>query len=101
MRQKFGKFRSALAMLREFELRAEQLRTRVDEGCAIVLHQIRRRQFAVPLRQFGFVVEQLQMTWSAGHEEEDHAFGLAGKMGLLGRERVRARDRRRPTVLAK
>src|SRR5258706_309407 len=41
------------------------------------------------------------MARRAGHEEEDDAFGLSGKMPRPGRERVGRRARRGPAVVSK
>src|SRR5207247_1983848 len=66
----------------------------------VILDEIGGRKFAIPFREFRFVVEQLQMARRAGLKEKDDALGLAGKMRLLGRERIRQCRRRRPTALA-
>src|SRR6266511_2921952 len=75
-------------MFVEFELRPEQLGTRVDERRAITFEQILRRQLSIPLRQFGLVVEHLEMARRASHEEINDALGLGLEMGMPGRQRI-------------
>ncbi len=101
VRQQFRQFRAALAVLRELEFRSKQCRARIDERGAIVLDEVRGRLFAVPLHEFRFVVEQLQVAWRTGLEEKDDPLHLRGKMRVLWCERIGWRNRRRPAVFAK
>ena len=97
MRQQFGKLRAGLAVLFEFELRPQQRGVRRDERRAVALQQIGRRQFAVVLRQFRFVVEQFEMARPARLEQIDDALGLWFEVRLLRRHRIHRR--RSPAAL--
>src|SRR5947199_208460 len=81
-------------MVREGELRSEELRLRIDERGAILLDEIRRRQLAVALHQLRLVVEQLQVARAARHEEEDDILRLRREVRLLRGERIILRRRR-------
>ncbi len=82
-------------MPREFEPRAQETGIRIDEGGPVALQQPRGRQLAIKLRQFGLVVEQLQMARRAGHEQEDHPLGLRRMVWLFGGQRIRRGGRQR------
>ena len=83
--EELGHFRAALSVTGEFELGAEQRGAGIDEGGAVALQEIRRRELAVPLGELGFVVEEFEVTGGACHEEINHAFCFSEIMGELGR----------------
>ena len=89
VRQQFGEFRAALAILGEFELRTQQLRVGVDESSPIAFQQIRGRQGPIELGQLRFIVEQLQVAGSSRHEEVNHTFCLGRVMRLFWSQRIR------------
>ena len=82
-------FHSALATFDEFELGPEQCGVRLDESRAVVLQQLCRRQLAVALCQFRFVIEQLQMTRRTRLKHVDHALRFRWKVRLSRSQRVR------------
>ncbi len=63
-------------MTGELEFRSQQFRFRIDERRPIIFQQFRRRRGAVEFRQLRLVIEQLQMTRRAGHEQIDYPFGF-------------------------
>ena len=91
VRQQLRKLGAALAVLGELELRAEQLRVRIDERGPVALEQLGRRQRAVELGELRLVVEQLQVAGRAGHEQEDDVLRARRKVRLLRRERIGGR----------
>ena len=96
VRQQLGELGAALAVPGELELRAQQLRVRIDERGAVALEQLRRRQRAVELGELRLVVEQLQVAGRAGHEQEDDVLRPRPEMAAAS---ARA-DRRRPRARA-
>ena len=85
VRQQLRELRAGFAIAAKLEFRTQQSRVGVDERRPIAFEELRGWQLAVVLRQLGFVVEELQVAWAAGHEEVDDALGLGRKMGPLGR----------------
>ena len=85
VRQQFGKLDAAFSVALEFELRAEQRRVGVDEGGAVILQQLGGRELAIPLRELGFVIEEIEVARRAGVEKEDHALRLCRLRRELGR----------------
>jgi hypothetical protein len=88
MRQHFRKLRAGLTVLRELEARSEHGGVRPDERVALAADHGRRERLAFQLREFRLVVEELELTRRAGHEEMNDTLGLAGEMRLARRERV-------------
>src|SRR4051794_16279597 len=88
-------------MPREFELRSEQLRIRIDERGTITLEQLGRRQFAVPASELRLVIEELQMARRAGHEQIDDFFRFRRKRARLRRKSPGWWGRRRGTLSAR
>ena len=88
VRQQFGDFGAALAVLFELEFRAEQLGIGIDERGAIAFQEFGRRKSAVEFGELRLVVEKFKMAGRAGHEEEDDVLRLGGKRRFLGRERI-------------
>ena len=80
----------------EFELGSQERGIRIDEGGPVAFQQFRRRQLSAPLRQLGFIIEQLKVARRTGHEEVNHPLGPRRLRGPLGREGIRRRRRCRP-----
>ncbi len=83
-----GEFGSGAAVAGELEAGSEEGGVRVDEGGPVTLEEFGGGKLAVPLRELGLVVEQLEMAGCAGHEEEDDALGAGSEMGLARREGI-------------
>ncbi len=69
VRQEFADLGTTLTMLGELEFGPQELAVRIDEGRAIAFEKVCRRQFAVPLGEFGLVIEEFQVARRAAHEE--------------------------------
>jgi hypothetical protein len=89
VRHHFRNLSAALAVLREFESRAEHGRVGADEGVALAHDDRGRNGLAFELGQLGLVVEEVELGRRAGHEQVDDALGLGRKMGRLDRHEVR------------
>ena len=73
---------AAAAVFGELEPGAEELGIGINEGRAVTLEKIGRRQRAVEFGELRLIVEHLQVAGRAGHEQEDDVLGLRRKMRL-------------------
>src|SRR6185436_18917382 len=89
MRQYLRKFRPGLAMFREFEARTEDGGVRAYESVPLSADNRRRKRFPFQLRQFRFVVEQIQLARRARHEKVNDPFSFGCEMRFARPERIR------------
>ena len=73
-----------VAGLVEGILGAEHFRNALDEGEILAFEEFLRAIGAVQSGEFGFVIEKLELAGSAGHMQEDHAFGFWSEVGQVG-----------------
>src|SRR5258708_40225268 len=94
MREEFAQRHAVLPARFKLPQRAEQRRVALEEGEAFALHQAGRRRLALEFAQLGFVIEEIELRRSAGHEEVDHAFRLRCEVRWTWGERMRRIDDR-------
>jgi hypothetical protein len=84
VREGFGDFHAALAVLGEFELRAHHGGVRADEGEPLTASDGGRQGLAVHPGEFRLGVEKVEVAGGTGHEEVDDGFGFARIVRLPG-----------------
>ena len=87
VRQQVGDLDARLTVFLEHAGAGEQGRIALGELAGIIAEAGRQR-LAVPLRQFGLGVEQVDVAGPAEHEEEDDRLGLPLEVTGLGGERI-------------
>ena len=100
-RQHLRDFRARLTVALELEPGPQHRRVRTDEGVPLARDHRRGQRFTLHLRQFGLVVEQVQLAGRPRHEQVDHPLRLRREMGLPGGQRVGLRRRTRPAAQAR
>ena len=89
VRQHFRHLHAGLAVADKLSFRAEQLRVLFNEGEPFSLDVRLRNDLPRQFTQLRFVIIELQVARSAGHEEVNNVLRASGKMPITRREWIR------------
>ena len=95
MRQRVGNPGTGLSVLRKFVRTAKELRRAAGESEPLALDELVGTGLVVPLDEFRFVVEQIEMRRRAGHVQKDDVLGSWLEVWLPRCQRIDDGIRRR------